>query len=231
MNHEFPQGIPRIVEILLAVGGLVVSSPFLLLAGILILTTSPGPVLFRQKRIGRNGNPFYLIKFRSMQIENKGAQVTAKGDSRVTLVGSLLRKTKFDELPELWNVARGDLSFVGPRPEVPIYVDIENPLWQRVLKARPGITDPVTLKLRNEEEFLAQQADPEEFYIRALQPYKLKGYVEYLNRRNAMTDLRIIWKTLMAIFAPSRTPPPSIAEIQSQTQGTEGIRLPLTLDD
>ena len=148
-------GIPRSVEMVLALGGLVVSSPLLFLAALLIRATSPGPVLFRQQRVGRFGKPFELLKFRSMRVENEGAQVTAKGDTRVTRVGRLLRKSKLDELPELWNVARGELSLVGPRLEVTKYVNLEDPLWRKVLEARPGITDPVTLRLRNEEEPLA----------------------------------------------------------------------------
>jgi len=202
------------VELLLALGGLVVSSPFLFLGAALIRATSSGPVLFRQKRMGRVGKPFELIKLRSMRVESKGAQVTAKGDARVTPVGRLLRKTKLDELPELWNVARGELSLVGPRPEVPKYVDLEDPLWQKVLEARPGITDPVTLRLRNEEELLGRQKDPEGFYTAVLQPYKLRGYVEYLDGRTPWSDLRVLWHTLLAVLTPSRTPPPSIDELR-----------------
>jgi len=199
------QGLPRFVESIMALGGLVISSPFLILSAILIRATSPGPILFKQIRVGLYGKPFELIKFRSMHIKSKGAQVTAKGDYRVTRVGLVLRKTKLDEIPELWNVVRGDLSLVGPRPEVPKYVDLENPLWCRVLKVRPGITDPITMKLRNEEELLAQQFDPEGYYIRILQPFKLKGYVDYLEQRTALTDFRIIFETLIAILVPFRT--------------------------
>jgi lipopolysaccharide/colanic/teichoic acid biosynthesis glycosyltransferase len=125
----------------LALGGLVVGSPLLFLAAVFIMGTSDGPVLFRQGRVGKYGKVFELLKFRSMRMDNGGAQVTAKGDARVTRVGRLLRKGKLDELPELWNVARGDISLVGPRPEVPRYVDLNNPLWQRVLEARSGIRD------------------------------------------------------------------------------------------
>jgi lipopolysaccharide/colanic/teichoic acid biosynthesis glycosyltransferase len=201
------------MEILLASAGLVASSPLLVLGAVLIRFTSPGPVFFRQKRVGRYGKLFELIKFRSMRIENEGSQITAKGDKRVTWAGKLLRITKIDELPELWNVVRGDLSLVGPRPEVPKYVDLEDPLWRRVLKARPGITDPVTLRLRNEEVLLGRQSDPEAFYLQTLQPYKLRGYLEYLDRRTAASDFRVIRDTVMAVVAPARTPPPSVDEI------------------
>lgn len=207
-------GIPRIVEMALALGGLVVSSPLLLLATVLIQATSPGAVLFRQQRVGHFGKPFELLKFRSMRIENAGAQVTAKGDTRVTRVGRLLRKSKLDELPELWNVARGDLSLVGPRPEVPKYVNLEDPLWQRVLGARPGITDPVTLRLRNEEELLAScEGDPEIFYVNTLQPYKLLGYVQYIRTRTWRSDVNILLKTVFAVILAAKAPPPTVEEI------------------
>jgi len=203
-GSEGGRGIPRGVEVMLALGGLVVSSPFLFLAAILIRLTSPGPVLFRQQRVGRMGKRFELIKFRSMRMQNQGAQVTAKGDARITRIGRLLRKTKLDEMPELWNVARGELSLVGPRPEVARYVNLEDPMWQNVLEARPGITDPVTLALRNEEELLGEQADPEAFYVKTLQPYKLAGYVRYLEARTWKTDVRVLLGTLSAIVGSGK---------------------------
>lgn len=207
-------GIPRVVEIVLALGGLVVSSPLLFLAAVLIRSTSPGPILFRQQRVGRFGKGFELLKFRSMRVENGGAQVTVKGDARVTRVGRLLRKSKIDELPELWNVVRGDLSLVGPRPEVPKYVNLADPLWQRVLKARPGITDPITLRLRNEEELLAScPEDPQRFYLNTLQPYKLIGYSEYLDRRTWRSDVHVLIGTVFAIVFPDMTPPPPLETI------------------
>lgn len=200
----------------LALGGLVVSSPLLLIAAVLIRATSVGPVLFRQQRVGRFGKSFELLKFRSMRVENKGAQVTAKGDARVTPVGRFLRKSKLDELPELWNVARGDLSLVGPRPEVPMYVRLQNPLWRKALEARPGITDPVTLRLRNEEELLAGcKGPPEHFYMNTLQPYKLHGYVEYLRQRTWQTDVRVLINTVYAVVFPDKAPPPGLEEIES----------------
>ena len=136
---------------------------------------------------------------------------------KVARVGRLLRKSKLDELPELWNVARGDISLVGPRPEVPRYVDLENPLWRRVLEARPGITDPVTLRLRNEEELLAGcKGDPEQFYLNTLQPYKLQGYVAYLRQRSWRTDVRVLLETLLAVIFPGKVPPPEMDEIVSE---------------
>lgn len=210
------EGIPRFVEIVLALGGLVISSPFLFFAAVLIIGTSPGPVLFRQQRVGQFGKTFELIKFRSMRMGNEGVQVTAKGDMRITRVGRMLRKSKLDELPELWNVARGDISLIGPRPEVPKYVDLKNPIWQSVLKARPGITDPVTLRLRNEEELLAGCTDdPELFYLSMLQPYKLHGYVTYLRQRSWQTDVRVILGTLLTVIFPAQALAPGMDEIVS----------------
>jgi lipopolysaccharide/colanic/teichoic acid biosynthesis glycosyltransferase len=133
-----------------------------------------------------------------------------------------LRKTKVDELPELWNVLKGDLSLVGPRPEVPSYVDMENPLWKRVLQVRPGITDPVTLKLRNEEVFLAQvEGDREEYYLKVLQPYKLQGYLEYLSKRSSWTDVNILFQTAVAVIFPRAAPLPSSAEIEQTVRLSE----------
>jgi lipopolysaccharide/colanic/teichoic acid biosynthesis glycosyltransferase len=208
-------GLPRSVDFTLALLGLVTLSPILFLAVIGITITSPGPVFFKQERVGRGGRSFFLTKFRSMTVSNSGSQVTAKGDRRITGIGKVLRKTKIDELPELWNVVKGDLSLVGPRPEVPRYVDLGNPLWKNVLQIRPGITDPVTLKLRNEEELMAQvDDDPEKFYLEVLQPIKLRGYVDYLAKRSWWEDVKVLWKSVMAVVLPRRTPPPTLAEVK-----------------
>ncbi|MGP8104574.1 MAG: sugar transferase [Desulfobaccales bacterium] len=208
------RGIPRFVEIILALGGLIIGSPWLFLAAVIIRSTSPGPVLFRQQRVGRFGKSFELVKFRSMRIENEEPQITAKNDVRVTRVGRLLRKSKLDELPELWNVVRGDLALVGPRPEVPKYVNLEDPLWHKVLEVRPGITDPVTVRLRNEEELLLRcGGDPEIFYVNTLQPYKLVGYLDYLQQRTWRTDVRVLLGTVFAIILPVKAKPPEMVEI------------------
>lgn len=148
-----------------------------------------------------------------MKMQNTGPQITAGGDTRVTRIGKLLRKTKLDELPELWNVLLGDMSLVGARPEVPHYVDLHNPDWRQVLRSRPGITDPVTMRLRNEESLLATVKDPERFYVEVLQPYKLKGYVEYLSTRTWWDDLEVIFKTVVAVVLPCKAPPPTHEEI------------------
>jgi lipopolysaccharide/colanic/teichoic acid biosynthesis glycosyltransferase len=130
--------------------------------------------------------------------------VTARGDDRITGIGRFLRRSKLDELPQLWNVVRGDLALVGPRPEVPRYVDLANPQWQEVLRVRPGITDPVTVALRDEETLLAGAADPERFYREELQPAKLRRYIEYLEARSAATDVHVLYRTVLAVLFPGR---------------------------
>jgi lipopolysaccharide/colanic/teichoic acid biosynthesis glycosyltransferase len=206
-------GIPRPIEAGLALLGLVLCSPFLAAVALSVRVTSPGPVLFRQRRVGRHGAEFTLFKFRTMRLHGPGPGITAKGDPRVTSLGRCLRLLKVDELPELWNVLRGEMSLVGPRPELPRYVDLTDPLWQVVLCARPGITDPVTLRLRNEELLIARAGeDSEKFYLERLQPYKLAGYAEYLRSRSFLSDLAVILRTVAVVLAPALAPPPSIGE-------------------
>lgn len=212
--EHLPRGLPRWVEVPLVFAGAVIVSPLMGLAWIGVRCSSPGPALFVQDRVGMGFRPFKLIKFRTMRIGNSGPEVTSKGDPRITRVGKLLRKTKLDELPELWNILRGDLALVGPRPEVPRYVDTSDPRWAIVLGTRPGITDPVTLRLRNEEELMGQvEGDPEVFYREVLQPLKLEGYIRYLGRRSAGSDLRVLAQTVLAVLFPSRTPPPAFDQI------------------
>jgi lipopolysaccharide/colanic/teichoic acid biosynthesis glycosyltransferase len=156
-----------------------------------------------------------MYKLRTMRRRSSGLQVTAADDPRVTFVGKILRKAKLDELPELWNVIRGDMALLGPRPEVPRYVDLRNPLWQQTLQVRPGITDPVTLRLRNEENLLgAVQGDRERFYLEELQPYKLIGYVDYLQSRNWRNDIKLLKDTAIGIVRPATTPVPTFRQIR-----------------
>jgi lipopolysaccharide/colanic/teichoic acid biosynthesis glycosyltransferase len=198
-------GLARWVEVLLSAAGLALSVPLLAVSSAAILVTSPGPVIFRQYRVGRNGKLFVLYKLRTMKIGNDGPQVTASGDERITRIGRILRRTKVDELPELWNVLKGDMSLVGPRPEVPRYVDLEDDRWLLVLQSRPGITDPVTLRLRDEELLLAQVKDNyEDFYRNTLQAHKLQGYIDYLHNRSWSTDFKILITTLLVILWPAR---------------------------
>ena len=195
------RGLPRAVEAPLALAGLIAASPVIAIAAIAVAMSSGLPVFFRQARVGRAGRPFTLVKLRTMRPESGGPEVTARDDARVSAVGRLLRRTKLDELPELWNVLRGDMSFVGPRPEVERYVQGNDPLWKEVLSVRPGITDPMTLELRNEEVLLAGvEGDRDRFYRETLQPMKLRGYVEYLRQRTWKSDLHVIWRTIVALL-------------------------------
>ena len=172
-------GLPRFIEVVLAVLGMLVFAPVLALAAISVRLTSPGPGVFRQRRMGRRGQIFTLYKLRTMQLQHEGHQVTFADDNRVTSVGRFLRKTKLDELPQLWNVLKGDISLVGPRPEVPLYIDLENPMWQRVLEVKPGITDPMTWRLRNEEKLLAEvTGDREHFYLKFIWEEGKKQFYE-----------------------------------------------------
>lgn len=204
-SSDFGTGLPRPVEVAVSFMGLVILAPLILLAGAAIVLTSGGPVFFQQRRIGQLGRVFVLYKLRTMQEGSSGSKVTANGDSRITRVGRILRQTKIDEIPELWNVITGDMSLVGPRPEIPDYVDLTMPEWQQVLRVRPGITDPVTLRLRNEERLLAGVAgDREDFYLRTLQPFKLAGYLDYLNQRTWWSDILIIFQTFLCVLFPGR---------------------------
>ncbi|HTY42070.1 MAG TPA: sugar transferase [Thermoanaerobaculia bacterium] len=200
-------GLPRLVEGFLAASGLVLLSPVMALCSLAVLLTTGSPILFRQIRVGRGGRPFTLVKFRTMRAAGGGPEVTASGDARITPVGRFLRRWKLDELPELWNVVLGEMSLVGPRPEVPAYVDPEAPAWREVLDARPGLTDPTTLALRDEEALLASIAgDRELFYRESLQPRKLEGYRQYLRRRTWRSDLGVLFRTVAAILFPARAP-------------------------
>jgi lipopolysaccharide/colanic/teichoic acid biosynthesis glycosyltransferase len=210
-------GLSHPIEAALAFAALVLSSPVFLAAAVLVAATSPGPVLFRQKRVGLGGRPFTLLKLRTMRVALEGHQLTASGDSRITPVGRWLRRFKLDELPQLWNVIRGDMSLVGPRPEVPRYVDAADPLWQAVLSARPGLTDPVTLRLRDEEALLALAADTgdvESYYRERLLPWKLRGYRDYLVRRSWTSDLAVLGATALAVLRLRRPTQPDRSEIE-----------------
>jgi len=219
------RGLPRLFEVGVSCLGLLVLAPVLLLLALLVRVGSRGPALFKQARVGQNGRTFELVKFRSMRIGERGAQITTGGDSRVTGVGRWLRKFKLDELPQLWNVIRGEMGLVGPRPEVPAYVDLDDPTWQRVLSVRPGLTDPVTVELRNEEELLAGAEDPGAFYQQILQPYKLQCYERYVEERTARSDLNILGQTMMAVLRPAQTPPPSIEELRARVEQSHGTEV------
>lgn len=210
------KGLPRSMEFVLAAAGLAVLSPVLAICAILVRKSSPGEVLFRQQRMGRGGKLFTLYKFRTMVVSGGGSRITAANDSRITPIGRFLRKWKLDELPEIYNVLRGDMSFVGPRPEVPELIDFSDPAWNAILKARPGITDTVTLCLRNEEALLAAVEDKESFYRDVVQPFKIKGYLEYLQAKSVVTDLKIIVQTLKVILFPHTAPPDHSSSLLSK---------------
>lgn len=211
-NVDPPPGLPRWFDAGAAAVALLLLAPLLALLALLVAVTSPGPVLFRHHRIGRGGEPFRLLKLRTMRHGGPGGPgFTASDDPRITPLGRWLRRTKLDELPTLWNVLRGELALVGPRPEVPEYVDLDNEGWQAVLSVRPGLTDPLTLALRDEERLLARvEGSRERFYRERLLPFKLRGYGEYLRRRSWRSDLAVLGRTLFAVVRPSSVPPPEL---------------------
>lgn len=188
--------VKRGFDIVCAALGLVLLAPTLLFAAVWVRLDSPGPVLFRQTRVGRFGVPFTIHKFRTMRVE-PGAAITVGEDPRITRSGRFLRQTKLDELPQLWDVLRGAMSLVGPRPELPHYVALyPADLRERVLAVRPGITDPASLAFSHEAELLAAAADPEREYREVILPAKLRLSAEYAARANLATDLRLILATL-----------------------------------
>jgi lipopolysaccharide/colanic/teichoic acid biosynthesis glycosyltransferase len=173
----------RLFDIVVSSLALVLLSPLLLIVAVLVGVTSPGPVFFLQTRMGREFRPFQIFKFRTMVADApaRGGQLTAGADPRITRVGHFLRKSKIDELPQLWNVLRGDMSLVGPRPEVPKYVEMFRDDYRTILSVRPGITDPASLKYRDESSVLALASDPEAAYIEQILPEKIalsKTYIE-----------------------------------------------------
>ena len=212
---QIRNGLPRWVETVVASVGLALAAPVIALSGFLIAVSSGRPVFFRQRRVGQHGRPFDLYKLRTMKPSANGPQITSGNDARITRLGSLFRQTKLDELPTLWNVLRGDMSLVGPRPEVPRFVKLSDPIWQKVLAVRPGITDPVTLRLRSEADLLARIAgDTEQYYANELQPAKLKGYVAYLEERSWCSDLKVLLRTIAAVVVPREASRLSIEEVR-----------------
>lgn len=178
--------------------GLILLSPILLIVAILIKVKMPGgPVIFKQKRVGQYGKLFTMYKFRSMKVNHGGSSVSVAGESRITPFGAKLRKYKLDELPELWNVFIGDMSFVGPRPDVPGYADKLEGEDRKMLELKPGITGPASLKYRNEEELLAQQTDPQKYNDEVLYPDKVKINIEYLNNWSFIYDIKLIIYTIL----------------------------------
>jgi lipopolysaccharide/colanic/teichoic acid biosynthesis glycosyltransferase len=176
--------------------GLIFMSPVFLLVALLIKITMPGPVIFKQKRAGRNGKQFVINKFRTMTLNHDGNTISVRGESRITPLGALLRRYKLDELPELWNVLKGDMSFVGPRPDMPEYADKLKDEERLILKMRPGITGPATLKYSDEEKLLASVPDPEKYNDETLWPDKVRINLDYYYNRTFFGDIVLILKTI-----------------------------------
>lgn len=192
----------RLFDLLLASIGLIALAPLLLLIAVLIKLDSPGPVMFRQERVGRFGRPFRIHKFRTMRHEPaaQGPQITVGADRRITRVGGFLRASKLDELPQLLDVWLGDMSLVGPRPEVPRYVaHYPAGLREKVLSVRPGITDIASIEYRDESAVLARAADPEHAYVNEVLPHKLALAARYVERSSLWLDVWLIWRTVVAI--------------------------------
>lgn len=192
----------RVMDIVLSACALAILWPLLLLIALAIWIDDPGPVFYRQVRVGRNGKTFRIFKFRSMVMDadKKGLAITVGRDSRITRVGAVLRKTKLDELAQLLNVFLGQMSFVGPRPEVPKYVELYTPYQRQVLLVRPGITDYASIAYRNENDLLAGAPNPEAMYIEQIMPDKIELNMKYLREISPLADIRLILKTIVAVI-------------------------------
>ena len=195
----FNKIIKRIFDFTASFLGCIILIPVFISIAILIKLDSKGPIFFKQKRVGKDGKEFEILKYRTMVVdaEKLGKQITVGDDSRITKIGKFLRKYKLDELPQLFNVLKGDMSLVGPRPEVPKYVNIYNESEREVLKVKPGITDFASIEYRDENEILGNVENPEEYYINAIMKHKLQLNLEYINKNNIFLDIKIIFKTLL----------------------------------
>lgn len=192
----------RVLDFIVSAAALAVLWPLLAVIAFAVKIDSPGPVFYRQERVGRNGKPFRIFKFRSMvsDADKKGLAITVGRDSRITRVGAVLRKTKLDELAQLLNVLTGQMSFVGPRPEVPRYTALYTPYQRQVLLVRPGITDYASIAYRNENDMLSDAADPEKMYIEEIMPAKIELNMKYLHEISPLTDLKLILHTIGAVI-------------------------------
>ncbi|QYZ67967.1 MAG: sugar transferase [Gammaproteobacteria bacterium (ex Lamellibrachia satsuma)] len=194
----------RLFDLLLTLPGLLLLLPLMAVIALWVRLDSPGPVLFRQQRVGRGGVSFALLKFRSMRVdaEKLGPKVTVGADPRITRSGQLLRKSKLDELPQLFNVVMGQMSLVGPRPEVPEYVaHYPAEIHDKVLSVLPGITDLASIEFRNENAMLEGADDPVATYLNEIMPIKLDYYVSYVEQRSLWLDLKIIFRTFWAVVS------------------------------
>ena len=192
----------RLFDIIASACGLLVLSPVFLIMAIWIKQDSNGPVFYRQVRVGRHNKDFRIFKFRSMRVgADKGGLVTIGGrDPRITRSGYFIRKYKLDEFPQLINVLLGEMSVVGPRPEVRHYVNYWTPEQMHILDVRPGITDPASIKFRNENELMEKAEDPEDYYINVIMQEKIKLYLEYIQNASCWSDIKLIFKTFKVII-------------------------------
>jgi lipopolysaccharide/colanic/teichoic acid biosynthesis glycosyltransferase len=202
MNSNCSQFFIRALDIVGASVLLILFAPLLAISVLCVMLEDGTPLLYRQRRIGKGGRPFMILKIRSMQAGSAGATVTASGDRRVTKTGAWLRRLKVDELPQLFNVLRGDMSLIGPRPEVPEYVALQEEVWRKVLEVRPGITDLASLAFRDEEAILGPCSDPETYYRIVILPEKLRLNLWYQRTRSLALDLKLLWLTARYSFFP-----------------------------
>lgn len=193
--------LKRVFDIFFSIFGLIFFSPIFFIIGILIKLDSPGEIFFRQTRVTKDEKEFKIYKFRTMKKDTEGnKQITVGEDSRITKIGNILRKTKLDELPQLINILRGEMSFVGPRPEVPKYVAYYTEEQRKILKVRAGITDYASIYFSNENEILGKQENPEKYYIEKIMPYKIELNKKYIEKMNVFTDIKIIILTFLKII-------------------------------
>jgi lipopolysaccharide/colanic/teichoic acid biosynthesis glycosyltransferase len=198
--------VKRCADMALSSVALLVLSPVLAIIALAVRVDSGSPILFSQERVGLRFRRFQILKFRTMRVHNAGRLVTVAGDDRITRVGRVLRRTKLDELPQLWNVLRGEMSVVGPRPEVPEYVDLFRERYRAVLTVPPGMTDLASIQFRNEEELLSKSADPIKDYTERVLPAKLELAERYVDKHSICGDIAILFRTGAALVK-GRTPP------------------------
>lgn len=194
--------IKRIFDLIYSFLGILLLSPIFIVISILIITTSKGGVFYKQVRVGKNNTNFKIFKFRTMKVnsDKKGLLTVGGKDPRITKLGFYLRKYKLDELPQLINVLKGDMSFVGPRPEVREYVKFYSAIQKKVLDVKPGITDLASIEFRNENEILLKQKDPNQYYVDYIMPKKIEINLKYISQRSLVKDFEVIIRTFIAIL-------------------------------
>jgi lipopolysaccharide/colanic/teichoic acid biosynthesis glycosyltransferase len=206
-SRRLRQVFYRLFDVACAAAGLLLLMPLLAALAVVILWNDGPPILFSQTRVGRGGKPFRIWKFRTMRAGSRGSAITAAGDGRVTRAGAVLRRCKLDELPQLFNVLKGEMSLVGPRPEAPEYVELKAPIWQAVLQVPPGVTDLASLLYRDEEKLLGASSDPNALYREKVLPAKLVLNLVYLRSRSFRLDLKLILLSIRYSLFPRRFDP------------------------